>query len=91
MKQSTLSALLVSMSLLLASGAQADEVLSTVHDNTAGKSVDALTGVMVGGAAGGPLGELVGAGIGWLAGACRKAPVSARTPTLFAPQMVKLG
>ncbi|MNZ46439.1 hypothetical protein D3C78_641210 [compost metagenome] len=68
MKQSTLSALLVSMSLLLASGAQADEVLSTVHDNTAGKSVDALTGVMVGGAAGGPLGELVGAGIGWLAG-----------------------
>ncbi|SFP51340.1 hypothetical protein SAMN05216229_10365 [Geopseudomonas sagittaria] len=68
MKHSTLSALLVSVSLLLAASVQADEVLSTAHDNTAGKSVGALTGVMVGGAAGGPLGALVGAGIGWLAG-----------------------
>lgn len=65
MKHSTLSALVVS--LLLAGGVQADEVLSTAHD-TAGKSLGALTGVMVGGAAGGPLGALVGAGIGWLAG-----------------------
>lgn len=67
MKHSTLSALLVSVSLLVAGGVQADEVLSTTHDNTAGKAAGAVTGVMIG-AVGGPLGALVGAGIGWLAG-----------------------
>lgn len=67
MKHSILGSLALSASLLIAGGVQADEVLSTSHDNTAGKAAGAVTGVMIG-AVGGPLGALVGAGIGWLAG-----------------------
>ena len=67
MKHSILGSLALSASLLIAGGVQADEVLSTTHDNTAGKAAGAVTGVMIG-AVGGPLGALVGAGIGWLAG-----------------------
>lgn len=63
-----LSVLALSISLLAAGGVQADEVLSSEHDNTAGKAVGSLTGVMVGGAMGGPAGALVGAGVGWLVG-----------------------
>jgi len=63
-----LGTLALSISLLAAGGAQADEVLSATNDNTAGKAVGGLTGVMVGGALGGPAGALIGAGVGWLAG-----------------------
>ena len=52
---------------LLSSLCQADEVIREVPDTTAGKGFGALTGMMVG-AAGGPIGILIGAGAGFFAG-----------------------
>ena len=63
-----LSVLALSISLLVVGSVQADEVLSTTRDNTAGKAAGGVTGLMLGAAAGGPIGAVVGAGIGWLAG-----------------------
>jgi hypothetical protein len=60
-------ALSLSAAVLATSGiALADETIAVADDHTAGKSVGAITGVMIGAAAG-QLGALVGAGLGWLA------------------------
>ncbi|AWM95183.1 hypothetical protein DJ564_17540 [Pseudomonas sp. 31-12] len=56
------------LSLLHATSASADEVLSQADDTTAGAAFGAGTGVLIGGAAGGPLGALIGAGLGLLGG-----------------------
>lgn len=66
MKRSIFGALSLSAVLLSAGGVYADEVLAVADDNTADKSVGTLTCVMIGSAAGGPLGALAGAGFGWL-------------------------
>ncbi|WP_407364341.1 hypothetical protein [Pseudomonas luteola] len=68
MKSLTLGVFFLSIGLSAFSSAQADEVVSEVHDNTAGKTFGTLGGLMVGGAAGGPIGALAGAGLGWLSG-----------------------
>ncbi|VVO57621.1 hypothetical protein PS874_00496 [Pseudomonas fluorescens] len=53
--------------LLLSPLCQADQVVREVPDTTAGKGFGALTGMMVG-AAGGPVGALIGAGAGFFVG-----------------------
>jgi outer membrane lipoprotein SlyB len=47
----------------------ADQVIRAVPDTTTGKSVGALSGLMLGGATGGPVGAVAGAGIGFWLGA----------------------
>lgn len=58
--------------LFLSPIAMADQVIREVPDTTGGKGYGALTGLMVG-AAGGPIGALVGAGAGfWLGGSLQE-------------------
>ena len=54
--------------LLSCAVAQADQVVAERPDNTVGGGFGAGSGVLIGGALGGPFGALAGAGIGWLAG-----------------------
>ncbi|TBW12243.1 hypothetical protein E0E50_04865 [Azotobacter chroococcum subsp. isscasi] len=62
-----LGTLALTLTLLAAGGAHAAEVLEETKDQTSGKSVSGMSGMMVG-AIGGPIGMLVGAGIGALFG-----------------------
>lgn len=68
MSRYSLTATVLGIALMTATGAQADEVIASAHDHTAGKFSGALTGLMLGGAVGGPVGVVVGAGLGWFAG-----------------------
>lgn len=62
------SVFFLSLALLGAAAAQADEVIKETPDNSVGALYGGLSGVLIGGAAGGPLGALVGVGIGLFAG-----------------------
>lgn len=65
-----LKVVVLSASLLFfgASAAIADEVISQEADTTVGSGFGAGTGLLVGGAVGGPVGALLGAGAGLLLG-----------------------
>lgn len=66
---------------LLSPLCQADQVIREVPDTTAGKGYGALTGMMVG-AAGGPIGALIGAGAGFFAGSSVQE-ASGKTDTAY--------
>lgn len=58
---------LIAMALQTA-GVHADTVIKEVPDTLPGKGFGGLSGFMVGVAAGGPIGAVIGTGIGWLGG-----------------------
>lgn len=59
--------ILLSAALVLATGVQADIVVREVPDTAPGKGYGGVTGLMVG-SVGGPLGAVVGVGVGLLLG-----------------------
>ena len=67
-------ALSFTLCTLLSPLCQADQIIREVPDTTAGKGFGALTGMMVG-AAGGPIGALVGATGGFFAGSAVQAGI----------------